>query len=226
MKIASVAVAAVFLIALPACSQTDADDLAALRVSAAQGDADAQFNLGGMYATGDGVPPDAAEAVRWLRQAADQGHARAQFNLGGMYATGRGVPPDAAEAARWLRQAADQGYAAAQSNLGFRYSNGEGVPQDDAEAVRWYRQAADRTGVSPELLAIIGSAIALASIIVPGQRSIHRDIAELRDRMAQDNTDLRERMARLEDLFKTYLKALHPASAARSVPPQGSWTVV
>ena len=58
--------------------------------------------------------------------------------------------------------------------------------------------------MSPELLAIIGSAIALASIIVPGQRSIHRDIAELRDRMTQDNTDLRERMARLEGLFEGF----------------------
>ena len=28
-----------------------------------------------MYAKGEGVPKDAAEAVKWYRKAADQGHA-------------------------------------------------------------------------------------------------------------------------------------------------------
>ena len=48
---------------------------------AEQGDADAQYNLGDMYARGDGVPEDDAEAVKWLRLAAEQGHADAQFSL-------------------------------------------------------------------------------------------------------------------------------------------------
>ena len=45
-----------------------------------------------MYATGEGVPQDDAEAVRWFRLAAEQGDARAQFNLGVRYDTGEGVP--------------------------------------------------------------------------------------------------------------------------------------
>ena len=89
-----------------------------------------------MYANGEGVPEDAAEAVRWYRLAAEQGDATAQFNLGVMYANG--------EAVRWYRLAAEQGYAAAQFNLGVMYANGEGVPEDDAEAVRWYRLAAEQ----------------------------------------------------------------------------------
>ena len=68
-----------------------------------QGDAIAQYNLGLMYAYGEGVPEDDAEAVRWYRLAADQGHAGAQYNLGVMYANGRGVPEDDAEAVRWYR---------------------------------------------------------------------------------------------------------------------------
>ncbi len=36
-------------------------------------DALAQYNLGGMYATGGGVPQDYQEAVRWYRLAAEQG---------------------------------------------------------------------------------------------------------------------------------------------------------
>ena len=109
-----------------------------------QGHASAQFNLGLMYANGEGVLKDDAEAVRWYRLAADQGLAGAQLILGVKYANGAGVLKDDAEAVRWYRLAADQGDAGAQLNLGNRYANGEGVLKDDAEAVRWYRLAADQ----------------------------------------------------------------------------------
>ena len=42
-----------------------------------------------MYANGEGVPEDHAEAVRWFRLAAEQGDAEAQYNLGLMYAKSR-----------------------------------------------------------------------------------------------------------------------------------------
>ena len=113
------------------------DDAQTVRRAAEQEDAAAQSNLGIMYANGEGVPQDHAEAVQWYRLAADQGHASAQFNLGVMYANAEGVPEDHAEAVRWYRLAADQGHATAQFNLGVRDTNREGVPQDNAEAVRW-----------------------------------------------------------------------------------------
>ena len=81
-------------------------DLTETRRLAEQGDADAQFNLGVMYANGEGVLKDEAEAVRWFRLAADQGNAFAQYDLGVMYANGEGVPQDDAEAVRWFRLAA------------------------------------------------------------------------------------------------------------------------
>ncbi|MEW6560686.1 MAG: tetratricopeptide repeat protein, partial [Pseudomonadota bacterium] len=62
------------------------------RKAADQGDADAQYNLGVMYANGQGVPQDYAQAASWFRKAADQGYAAAQNNLGIMYANGQGVP--------------------------------------------------------------------------------------------------------------------------------------
>ena len=70
-------------------------------MAAEQGHADAQNNLGGSCATGEGVPQDDDEAVVWFRQAAEQGHAGAQFNLGVSYATGNGVPQDNVEALMW-----------------------------------------------------------------------------------------------------------------------------
>ncbi len=95
-----------------------ADALRILRPLASRGDANAQSNLGFMYATGQGVTRDHAEAAKWYRLAAEQGRANAQYNLGRMYARGEGVPRDEAEAAKRWRAAADQLHAAAQSNLG------------------------------------------------------------------------------------------------------------
>ena len=77
----------------PSQGQTQTEDaVAAIRLVAEQGDAAEQNNLGGMYATGRGVPQDETEAARWFRLAAEQGLAGAQSNLGFMYGTGSGVP--------------------------------------------------------------------------------------------------------------------------------------
>lgn len=89
-----------------------ADDVSDFRENlqaAEQGDADAQNNLGAMYAEGQGVRQDDTEAVRWFRQAADQGLAQAQFNLGAMYYKGHGVRQDRALAQEWLGKACQNG---------------------------------------------------------------------------------------------------------------------
>ena len=79
------------------------------RPLAEAGNAVAQYNLGQMYANGEGVPKDDAEAVKWWRLAAAQGDADAQFNLGVMYNLGKGVPEDDVQAYAWLNLAAAQG---------------------------------------------------------------------------------------------------------------------
>ena len=48
---------------------------------AEQGVAFAQYNLGVMYANGQGVPQNYKTAVKWYRLAAEQGLANAQSNL-------------------------------------------------------------------------------------------------------------------------------------------------
>jgi TPR repeat protein len=105
---------------------------------AEQGDARAQWSLGVMYAHGQGVAKDEAEAVNWYRKAAEQGNADAQWFLVIRYASGRGVPKDEAEAVNWLRKAAEQGGASAQFQLGVRHANGEGVAKDETAAYMWY----------------------------------------------------------------------------------------
>ena len=81
------------------------------RLAAEQGNAYGQFNLGVMYANGQGVVQDNAEAVKLYRLAAEQGYASAQFNLGGMYGDGQGVIQDNVMAHMWLNIAAANGAA-------------------------------------------------------------------------------------------------------------------
>lgn len=85
--------------------------------SAAQGYADAQFNLGLMYANGEGVGKDPVKAVELFQKAADQGNVDAENNLGVMYFSGEGIARDADKAKEWFTKAAAQGNADAQANL-------------------------------------------------------------------------------------------------------------
>ena len=118
-------------LARPVASQ----EVQSLHAAAERGDVDAQFNLGVMYANGDGVIKDMAEAVRWWRLAAEQGDVDAQYALGSVYAgastgatealweaaedplpflvglfLGRGVRTDFVLAHMWLNIAAANGH--------------------------------------------------------------------------------------------------------------------
>lgn len=110
--------------------------------AAEQGYAGAQYNLGIMYAKGEGVSQSEAEAVKWFERAAEQGVAEAQCCLGYAYANGEGVVRNKSEAIKWYRKAAEQGNAKAQHWLGVTYKYGLGVSKSDTEAVKWYLKAA------------------------------------------------------------------------------------
>jgi TPR repeat protein len=140
---------------------------------AENGDAEAQFNLGCAYATGDvflAAPKDYVSALHWFRNAAEQLHLAANLELGDIYQRGEVVPADHAESAHYyyraadiavacgpeewdpdlvisaIQQGADRGHACAQSLLGAMYAVGaiSETPQDYVEAVRWYRKAAEQ----------------------------------------------------------------------------------
>lgn len=109
---------------------------------AKSGDPASQFNVGMMYARGDGVDKDLAEAARWFRRAAEQGQVAAQARLGAMYARGVGIEQDYMEAARWLNRAAEQHHAESQYDLAILYFNGQGVEEDQSAAYFWMSLAA------------------------------------------------------------------------------------
>lgn len=94
--------------------ESDALALQWFERAARQGLADAQFQLGNMYAYGlASLPPDADPqrlAAQWYFEAAQQGHADAQYSLGILFLTGSGVTLNVVEARKWIARAAAQGH--------------------------------------------------------------------------------------------------------------------
>jgi len=78
-----------------------------LRKKAAQGDAQAQTNLGRLYSTGEGVPQDDREAVKWYRKAAEQGDGFGQLMLAAKYFEGAGVARDPVKGTAWANLAGE-----------------------------------------------------------------------------------------------------------------------
>jgi uncharacterized protein len=90
---------------------------------AERGDANAEFNVGLLYATGKGAKQDFRQAAAWYRKAAEQGVGAAQYNLGVMYANGDGVPRDVHEAVKWLQKATDAGIPMGREELANLYGS-------------------------------------------------------------------------------------------------------
>ena len=102
--------------------------IAYYRKAAAQGDAEGEFGLGSMYAAGEGIKRDPAEARKWITRAAERGHATAINALAQAYMRGElGVDEaqrNGADALRWVRRAADSGHLPAMENLAVAYRTG------------------------------------------------------------------------------------------------------
>ena len=85
------------------------------------GNALAQNNLAMMYATGEGVTRDDAEATKWFSRSAGQGDAAAQFHLGDRcFRASLSLPPAEADEAliesfKWLQLSSAQGYPNAET---------------------------------------------------------------------------------------------------------------
>jgi TPR repeat protein len=76
----------------------------------------AQFNLGQMYAQGQGVPLDDSAALLWMLRAANGGDAGAQFHLGerlsraSIQGSATEAPESRVESYKWYSLAAAQNY--------------------------------------------------------------------------------------------------------------------
>ena len=89
------------------------DQIVEIQSLAAQGNPDAQINLGAYYRSiGNEI-----EATRWFSLAAERGESQAQVFLGYRYLYGIGAQKNLDLATFWLRKAADKGEQAAREAL-------------------------------------------------------------------------------------------------------------
>lgn len=109
---------------------------------AAQGDANAQYELAIQYMGGSDVEEDPARAAGLLEQAAEQGHMEAAYHLGACYQRGYGVQQDLKTAYQLYLRAGLQGYGKGLNQVGDFYAEGIGVRQSWREAIKWYLDAA------------------------------------------------------------------------------------
>ncbi|MBI2311706.1 MAG: sel1 repeat family protein [Betaproteobacteria bacterium] len=127
-------------------AEFDEDAVELFRKAAEQGNADGELGLGLMYASGEGVKRDVAQAVKWVSSAAQKGHARAINTLAQAYLNGDwGLVEgkrDNGVALGWIRKAAEGNYLPALDGLARAYRNGEFGLAPDAEQVKVWESKA------------------------------------------------------------------------------------
>lgn len=94
---------------LDAVPEQQQQALASCQQIANAGDAEAQFELGEYYYTGEHAPRDFQAALRWYEKASLQGQAQAQWRLGTMFYRGEGVKANNIQAYIVLKMAAVNG---------------------------------------------------------------------------------------------------------------------
>lgn len=109
--------------------------------SAEAGNAEAQFDIGYAYYTGEGTQRDYTSAAMWFKRSAKQNFAKAQYNLAYCYMNGRGVPRDYDKAYNLLLKSAENNYKRAQLTLADCYARGVLVEKNEDEYNKWKNKA-------------------------------------------------------------------------------------
>lgn len=126
-------------------SQISAETLQELQLAAEQGNAEAQHQLGMIYANGNGVDLDYNEAAKWQQKAADQGHVKALRTLAWLYASGFGVQQDNNKARDICIQLAQRGDPKDQYFMATLYQTGMYDTEPDSQKmIQWYYQSAQQ----------------------------------------------------------------------------------
>lgn len=120
-------------------ADSDEEALAYFRKSANQGNADGQFGLGSMLASGEGGPRNPAEGLKWISLAAKQGHKLAinEVALAHINARMGGMPvvTSESETLHWVRLAVENDFLPALEALADAYRKGAlGLPVDAKQA--------------------------------------------------------------------------------------------
>jgi TPR repeat protein len=114
-------------------------------LSAQQGHAPAQNNLGVLYATGHKgrIERNHRMALRWYKAAAENGNASGQFHAALLLISGQGAnKPNPEYAHQLLKRAAKQGHMMARATLGTAMFEGKICPKDEKKGLKMLQRAA------------------------------------------------------------------------------------
>lgn len=109
-----------------------------LKNKAELGSSEAQYSVGWMYHTGQGVAKNLESAQYWYTLASNQGHASAQNNLCVIELTKKNY----IKAISLCEHAAQSGNAHSAFLLGMIYYNGQGLPKNEKVSAEWLSQSA------------------------------------------------------------------------------------
>jgi TPR repeat protein len=108
----------------------------------------AQYSLGRLYETGQGVQQDLEQAVGWYVRAADLGHPKAAMKLAYLFRDGGpGLKPDGRLAVTYFEKA---GTGAALNEIGVMYLKGNAVTRNAKIAHDWFEKAAAQGSTEAE----------------------------------------------------------------------------
>ncbi|KAG2199583.1 hypothetical protein INT47_012183 [Mucor saturninus] len=107
------------------------------KISADQGQAKAQCQLGNMYCTGEIMPQNDNLAFALFEKAANQDDSIAQNNLGVFYIEGRVSPPNRDKALYWFKRAARKKNPFIQLNIAEMFRQGLEGDKDYVSALYW-----------------------------------------------------------------------------------------
>ncbi len=108
----------------------------------------AQYSLGRLYESGQGVQQDLTEAAGWYVRAADLGHPKASMKLAYLFRDGGpGLKPDGRLAVSYFEKA---GTAGALNEIGLMYLKGTAVTRNAKIAHDWFEKAAAQGSVEAE----------------------------------------------------------------------------
>ena len=130
----------------------------------------AEYTLAQIYAQGDGVPKDDAQARKWLKLAAEHGNPEAEYEMGMALREGRDVIQDYDAALKWFIRAAETGNARAQFELGHMYRVGMGVPIDNVKAYMWFNLSARQGYEDADRARVLAARMMTPQEIAQGQR--------------------------------------------------------
>ena len=115
----------------------------ALYLQAAEaGDAKAIYNVGALYARGEGVEEYDLTAMEWFKKAAEMDYPDALNTIGNAYSFGNyGLQIDYGTSFSYYLRSAHLGNAKGMFTVGNMYDRGLGVAENKELAVQWYQKA-------------------------------------------------------------------------------------